>query len=290
MIDDDFAVFGNLYLRAGQSLADGSDLVFLYARHMRNAGCLGHAVAFADGNADALEKLDNLVRNRRRAGRAHTYPVEAKAFFQFTENNEVKKMISQRQIQRSFISFNDFVVIFRPDFYSNIVKCTFEPSGVSHFQNNSGIVFFPNPRHGMKQRGRHIPHISHNGVRVFRKVHRMPRSQMKHYIVYLLIDMVKRQKRNGLVIRKCLDHLFGGFGHPQITFMRQQCTFGHTGRTGSIDDAGNVVRFCLHGQLHKKIRFFLVDFLPHFQKLFKTHEHGIFKMFQPLHLPTDKFF
>ena len=56
---------------------------------MRDAGCFGHAVTFADGDADALEEFEDLVRDGRRTRETEPHPIESESLLELPEDREV---------------------------------------------------------------------------------------------------------------------------------------------------------------------------------------------------------
>ena len=72
-LDEQLAVVGDPRLDAGQRAADRAEAVVLDRRVRRHGRGLGHAVALEHGHAAAVEELEDLLGDRRRAadGLAH---------------------------------------------------------------------------------------------------------------------------------------------------------------------------------------------------------------------------
>ena len=67
-LSEQLAVVGDAHLDAGQQPADRAEAVLLDRRVRRHRRGLGHAVALEHRHAAAVEELEDLVRDRRRAG------------------------------------------------------------------------------------------------------------------------------------------------------------------------------------------------------------------------------
>ncbi len=89
MSDQDLPVLGNSDLGARQGPADGPQLEVALIGHVGDAGGFGHTVSFADRDADALKKFEDIVRDGRRPGETQTDPVKTQPFFQFPEDREM---------------------------------------------------------------------------------------------------------------------------------------------------------------------------------------------------------
>ncbi len=80
----------------------------------------------------------------------------------------------------------------------------------------------------MEQGGGDILEIVHHGVGVFGKVYDMPHLHMHHEVEYLLVYMVQRQERDGLVNFVHLRDLQCLGPDPQIVLMRDHGTLGRS--------------------------------------------------------------
>jgi len=112
VLNQNLAVFGDLHLGARQIPPHRPQLEVLRVGDVRDARGLGQPVAFADGNADALEKLQNLVRDGRRAGKSEADAVKAEPLLELPENAEIRNLIADVQIpgHGGFRQFNGVVL------------------------------------------------------------------------------------------------------------------------------------------------------------------------------------